>query len=205
MGVLVEEMLLLARLDQSRPLEAAPVDLSAIAIDAAQDARAAAPARSITVDASAPVTVLGDEVRLRQVASNLLTNALVHTPAGGPVEVAVRADDGHAVLSVADRGPGLSDAVAERVFEPFYRGDPSRGRDHGGSGLGLSIVAAIAAAHGGSADVSRRVDGGALFRVVLPVATAASSAPAVTTLDPAPTPVEDATAASAAPASPPRA
>ena len=111
---------------------------------------------------------MGDEDRLRQVASNLLTNASIHTPTGSPVEVTVAAEDGMAVLSVADRGAGLSGDEAERVFEPFYRSDPGRGREAGGTGLGLSIVAAIAAAHGGSVEVSRRPEGGAVFRVILP-------------------------------------
>ena len=173
MGILVEEMLTLARLDQARQLETAPVDLALIAADAAADARAADPERPITVLPSAPIVVAGDEARLRQVASNLLANALRHTPRGSPVEVAVGVEDDRAVLAVADRGAGLPPEEVERVFEPFYRSDPARARDHGGTGLGLSIVAAIAAAHGGFAEVRGRKGGGSLFRVVLPVASAA--------------------------------
>ena len=169
MGVLVEDMLLLARLDQPRPLETAPVDLAGIAADAVRDARAADPSRPIMLVPSDPLIVSGDEGRLRQVASNLLTNALTHTPAGSPVEVAVEQRAGAAVLSVADRGAGLSPEETGRVFEPFYRADPARSRDSGGTGLGLSIVAAIAAAHGGSVEVARRQDGGTVFRVVLPL------------------------------------
>ena len=169
MGVLVEDMLLLARLEQPRPLERTQADLAGIAADAVRDARAADPSRPIQLTPSRPVIVWGDEGRLRQVASNLLTNALTHTPAGTPVEVAVEEQDGTAVLSVADRGAGLSPDEVERVIEPFYRADPARSRDSGGTGLGLSIVTAIAAAHGGTVEVSRRPEGGAVFRVVLPL------------------------------------
>ena len=136
MGVLVEDMLMLARLDQPRPLAVAPVDLAGIAADAVHDARAADPARSISLASSGPVIVMGDGDRLRQVVSNLLANASIHTPAGSPVEVTVAAEDGMALLIVADRGAGLSGDEAERVFEPFYRSDPGRGREAGGRGWG---------------------------------------------------------------------
>lgn len=175
MGVLVEDMLMLARLDQPRPLTVAPLDLAGIAADAVHDARAADPARPVSLRSSGPVMVMGDGDRLRQVASNLLTNALVHTPAGSPVEVSVAADDGMAVLTVADRGGGLSAEEVERVFEPFYRSDPGRGREAGGTGLGLSIVAAIVATHGGSVNVAQRPDGGSLFRVRLPLSGRATT------------------------------
>jgi two-component system, OmpR family, sensor kinase len=175
MGVLVEDMLMLARLDQPRPLAVGPVDLAGIAADAVHDARAADPARSISLRSSGPLIVTGDGDRLRQVTSNLLANASIHTLAGSPVEVSVAAEDGMAVLSVADRGAGLSGDEAERVFEPFYRSDPGRGREAGGTGLGLSIVAAIAAAHGGSVNVAQRPEGGSLFRVLLPLSGEATA------------------------------
>ena len=168
MGIMVEDLLLLARLDRDRPLQLAPVDLAELAADAVHDARAASPDREITLDAGQPVVVQGDEARLRQVAANLLANAADHTPAGTPVTVRAAAENGNAILQVADRGPGLSAEEAERAFEPFYRADPSRDRTTGGAGLGLAIVAAIAAAHGGSVEVEPTAGGGATFRVLLP-------------------------------------
>jgi two-component system, OmpR family, sensor kinase len=168
MGLLVEDLLLLARLDQDRPLEREPVDLVALASDAVRDTRAAAADREIVVEDSEAVVIQGDEARLRQVAANLLANAVTHTPPGTPVSVRVQADGDRAVLEVADRGPGLSPEVAERAFEPFYRSDPSRDRSTGGVGLGLAIVAAIAKAHGGTVGVSPTPGGGATFTVVLP-------------------------------------
>jgi two-component system OmpR family sensor kinase len=168
MGILVEDLLLLARLDRDRPLQLAPVDLAELAADAVHDARAASPDREITLDAGQPVILRGDEARLRQVAANLLANAADHTPAGTPVTVRAAAENGNAILQVADRGPGLSAEEAERAFEPFYRADPSRDRTTGGAGLGLAIVAAIAAAHGGSVEVEPTAGGGATFRVLLP-------------------------------------
>ena len=168
MGVLVDDLLLLARLDQGRPLEREPVDLARVASDAVADARAADPDRPITFTDGEVVTVLGDENRLRQVAANLLANARQHTPPETRVHVTVRMDNGAAVLEVADEGPGLSDDDAHRVFERFYRADRSRARGSGGSGLGLSIVSAIASAHGGTATVDSTPGAGATFRVVLP-------------------------------------
>jgi two-component system OmpR family sensor kinase len=168
MGVMVEDLLLLARLDQDRPLEREPVDLAALASDAVQDARALAADRDIAVEASGPVVIQGDEARLRQVAANLLTNAVIHTAPGTPVAVRVTADGNRALMEVADRGPGLSPEVAERAFEPFYRFDPSRDRSTGGAGLGLAIVAAIAKAHGGTVEASPTPGGGATFRVWIP-------------------------------------
>jgi two-component system, OmpR family, sensor kinase len=168
MGVLVDDLLLLARLDQGRPLEREPVDLARIAADAAESARAIAPDRPITLDVQGPTSVLGDEGRLRQVVDNLLDNARVHTPAGTPVEVKVGTDGHDVVLSVADEGPGLSQDLAPRVFERFYRGDPVRSRGTGGVGLGLSIVSAIVEAHGGSVAASSVDGAGATFEVRLP-------------------------------------
>ena len=188
MGVLVEDMLLLARLDQQRPLESRPVDLLTLAADAVHDARVMAPARSIelTVGSGAAPIVLGDEVRLRQVIGNLMSNALIHTPDGTPVEVRIRSgtlDDGPVpgpvppgtprpavILEVADSGPGLSPDQAERAFERFYRADQARARHAGGTGLGLAIVAALVTAHGGAVQVEPTPGGGATFRITLPLA-----------------------------------
>jgi two-component system OmpR family sensor kinase len=172
MSLMVDDMLVLARLGQGRPLEQAPVDLQSIARDAVADAHAVAPRRSITLDAPASVMVAGDDVRLRQAVGNLMRNALVHTPSESPIEVALETHDGVATMSVVDHGPGLKPDDAGRVFEPFYRADPSRSRDSGGAGLGLSIVAAVVDAHGGSVKVSDTPGGGATFEVELPVAKA---------------------------------
>jgi len=170
MSTLVDDMLLIARLDQGRPLETKPVDLQAIARDAVDDARVVAPQRGITLQASAPIVVNGDDTRLRQVMGNLMRNALVHTPTGTPIEVAVTTEDSVARVSVADHGPGLPSEDAHRIFEPFYRADPSRSRDSGGAGLGLSIVSAVVAAHGGRVKVRETSGGGATFEVELPLA-----------------------------------
>jgi two-component system OmpR family sensor kinase len=176
MGILVEDLLLLARLDQSRGLQPRPVDLSALAGDAVEDARAADPDRRIELDAPEPVVASADDARMRQVAANLLSNALVHTPAGTPVTVRVDADGPDAILEVADRGPGLTPEQASRAFEPFYRSDPSRDRSTGGAGLGLSIVAAISEAHGGRVEVRPTPGGGATFKVTIPRERAAVGA-----------------------------
>jgi two-component system OmpR family sensor kinase len=169
MGVLVDDLLLLARLDQGRPLERRPVDLTRVAADAVADARAVEPERSITLEApEAGVVVLGDELRLRQVAANLLANARRHTPPTAAVRVGVRRDNSSVVLEVADDGPGLFPEEAAKVFERFYRADPSRNRNQGGTGLGLSIVAAVAEAHGGRAKVESVPGQGARFWVELP-------------------------------------
>ncbi len=178
MGVLVDDLLLLARLDQGRPLERAPVDLGVVAADAVLDARAVEPERPIDLDAAGPAVVLGDELRLRQVAANLLANARQHTPADTPIQVGVRRQNGCVVLEVADQGPGLFPEEADKVFERFYRADPSRNRNLGGAGLGLSIVAAVAEAHGGRARVESAPGQGARFWVELPEASEAAPAPA---------------------------
>ncbi len=167
---LVDDMLVLARLDQGRPLEQAPVDLEAIARDAVADARAVAPQRDISLNAADPVVVNGDETRLRQVVGNLVRNALVHTPQNTSIQIAVSTADSVGRISVADHGPGLVAEDMNRIFEPFYRADPSRSRDSGGSGLGLSIVSAVVAAHGGRVKVTETAGGGATFEVELPLA-----------------------------------
>src|SRR5437764_7647458 len=170
MGVLVDDLLLLARLDQGRPLEREPVDLSRLVGDAVHDAQAVEPDRPISYAPDGPVVVMGDDARLRQVVANLLGNVRVHTPAGTAVDVRVAESDSDALLEVADRGPGLEPDAAEHAFERFYRADPSRSRERGGIGLGLSIVQAIAVAHGGRAEVESAPGEGATFRVVLPLA-----------------------------------
>jgi two-component system OmpR family sensor kinase len=184
MGVLVDDLLFLARSGQgeSRPIAHEPVDLAAMAHDAVHDARAVDPSREIALDTPDGLTVDGDEPRLRQVFANLLSNAIAHTPAGTPVSVRVNAEDGWAKIAVSDRGPGLTAEQAAKVFEPFYRADPSRGRvvgdeDGGGAGLGLSIVAAIAEAHGGSATVTGEPNQGATFTVRLPLGPQPDGAP----------------------------
>ena len=170
MGLLVDDMLLLARLDQGRPLERQPVDLARLAADAVADARAVEPDRPIVFVQPEATVVQGDEARLRQVAANLLANVRQHTPSATPVRVEVRRNGPSAVLEVADEGPGLPSDQADRIFERFYRADPSRTRAHGGTGLGLSIVAAIVEAHGGRARVDTAPGAGARFSVELPAA-----------------------------------
>jgi two-component system, OmpR family, sensor kinase len=183
MGVLVEDMLLLARLDQQRPIERRPVDLLTVAADSVQDARMIAPDRKIelTVGSGAAFLVLGDEARLRQVITNLMSNALSHTPDGTPIDVRILAHgpDGRLLvpsvtLEVDDHGPGLSREQAERVFERFYRADQARGRKTGGSGLGLAIVAALVEAHGGAVGVDTAPGSGAMFWITLPLAAEAA-------------------------------
>jgi two-component system, OmpR family, sensor kinase len=207
MGGLVEDMLLLARLDQQRPLERSTVDMLTLAADAVHDARVVAPDRSInlTVGSGAALLVLGDEARLRQVIGNLINNAISHTPEGSAIEVRVRLgslDEWRAaaaaarrraaqhagqaafaatspnlqpfpavVFEIADQGPGLTQSQAEHVFERFYRADQARTRQSsGGAGLGLAIVAALVAAHGGNVWVESPPGGGAIFRIAIPLA-----------------------------------
>jgi two-component system OmpR family sensor kinase len=179
MGGLVEDMLVLARVDQQRPIERRPVDLLTLTADAVQDARIVAPNRSIdlAVGTGAAFLVLGDEARLRQVISNLMNNALTHTPDGSPISVRILAgyQQGNpavpcAILEVTDHGPGLTEEQASRVFERFYRADQARGRRTGGSGLGLAIVQALVAAHGGTVSLDTAPAHGATFRITLPLA-----------------------------------
>ena len=168
MGVLVDDLLLLARLDQGRPLEHTPVDLAEVAREAVDVARVLEPDRPLDLVAPEPVVVEGDPERLRQVVDNLLANVRAHTPAATHATVSVARSNGAAVLEVADEGPGLSEEQAAHIFERFYRGDESRARAEGGTGLGLAIVAAIAHAHQGSVEVERRDGTGIAFRVSLP-------------------------------------
>src|SRR5206468_3020484 len=142
MTLLVEDLLLLARLDEGRPIERERVQLSEVVREAVETARTVDPDREIELDAE-QLVVLGDRHRLRQIVDNLLGNTRAHTPADAPVRVSVTALNGNALIRVDDSGPGMTGEVTERVFEGFYRADPSRARANGGVGLGLSIVAAV--------------------------------------------------------------
>ena len=171
MGLLVDDLLLLARLDAQRPLERRRVDLLALASDAVHDAQSIAPRRRITmevVDGPGTPEVLGDEARLRQVLGNLMANAVQHTPDTSPITVRVGTAGDDAVLEVADQGPGMTPEDAQRVFERFYRTDSSRARASGGTGLGLSIVDSLVYAHGGRVTVTTAPGQGCCFRVSLP-------------------------------------
>ena len=166
MGVLVEDLLTLARVGESPEPQRVRIDMVPLVIDAVTDALTMDGSRSITVIAPAPVPVAGDEQRLGQLIHNLLANALVHTPAGTPVEVTVANRGGRAVLQVKDRGPGMDAEQASRIFDRFYRGNAAR--SDGGSGLGLFIVAAVARGLGGQVTVDTALGRGAVFEVVLP-------------------------------------
>jgi len=171
MGLLVEDLLLLARLDAQRPLEHNRVDLLALASDAVHDARSVAPKRTITMevfDGPGTPEVLGDEARLRQVMGNLVANALQHTPESASIAIRVGTKQDSAILEVADEGPGMSRDDAHRVFERFYRTDSSRARASGGTGLGLSIVDSLVYAHGGTVSVTTAPGQGCRFTVQLP-------------------------------------
>jgi two-component system, OmpR family, sensor kinase len=168
MGVLVDDLLLLARLDQGRPLAREPVDVVTLAREAIDAARAIDPGRTITLDTPVHAVVTGDAGRLRQVLDNLIENARVHTLAGTQTTITVRQMPDAVSLSVADDGPGMNADVAARAFERFYRGDPARARSTGGAGLGLSIVAAIVEAHGGAVRVTDAP--GTEIEVALPLA-----------------------------------
>ncbi|TXS49807.1 sensor histidine kinase [Streptomyces sp. or43] len=178
---LVEELLLLARLDEdaaaaAQTLQVTPMDLRTLAADALHDLRALDPTRPVTLTgpgggpvAAAPV--LGDEARLHQVTSNLVGNAVAHTPAGTPVRIGVGTSDGLAVLEFRDEGPGMTRDQAERAFDRFYRADRARARAQagGGAGLGLAIVDSLVRAHGGRAEIHTRPGAGATFRILLPL------------------------------------
>lgn len=169
MGRLVEDLLLLARLDQGRPLVREPVDLSAVVEDSVADARALEPDRTLDLSVAPGLVVAGDEDRLRQVIGNLLGNLRAHVPASVPSSVTAGATgDGRTVVTVADHGPGIPADDAPRVFDRFYRADPARSRENGGSGLGLAIAAAIVDAHGGTIRHRLTDGGGATFELSLP-------------------------------------
>jgi two-component system OmpR family sensor kinase len=175
MGRLVEDMLMLARLDQGRPLDLCYVDLASVAAQAVQAARIVNPSRPITLQAGDPVIVHADEERLRQVIDNLIGNAVQHTPPRSPVTVSVTSSSGTGEIVVADHGPGMTAEQAARVFERFYRTDDARARARGGTGLGLSIAASLVAAHGGDITVDTQPGQGAAFRVRLPLAARVES------------------------------
>jgi two-component system OmpR family sensor kinase len=176
MHLLVEDLLLLARLDEGRPFAFEPVELVSIAGEAAETARTVDARWPIKIEARQPVEVLGDAARLRQVFDNLLANVRAHTPVGTSTVIrvtqAVDGDAPAAVIEVSADGPGLSEEQAAKAFERFYRAEASRSRQHGGgAGLGLAIVAAIVGAHHGRVDaVAHGADGGAAFIVRLPLA-----------------------------------
>lgn len=174
MSLLVQDLLFLARLDEGRPLLHEPVRLDDVVGEAVDAARIVEPDRPIALDAEEAV-VQGDRDRLRQVVDNLLGNVRAHTPRGADVHVTVGRSNGDAVIEVTDRGPGLSETDARRVFERFYRADRSRSRASGGVGLGLSIVAAVAEAHGGRVAAVTREGAGATFRISLPAVPAADN------------------------------
>ena len=168
MGVLVDDLLLLARLDQGRPLERESVDVGAVATDAVDAARAIDAAREVSLEIDGDVVIEGDAGKLRQVVDNLLDNVREHTPTRTPARVRVAREGDDVFLTVADEGPGLTPEGRERVFERFYRGDGARSRETGGAGLGLAIVAALAEAHGGDVRVDD-VEAGASLTARLPV------------------------------------
>ncbi|WP_433470052.1 sensor histidine kinase [Spirillospora sp. CA-128828] len=171
MSELVDDLLLLARLDAGRPLDERPVDLTRFVLDATADARAAGPGhRWELVLPEEPVTTTGDPCRLHQLVANLLANARAHTPPGTHVTVRLAARGSEVVLDVEDDGPGIPAELREKIFQRFVRADQGRSRVSGSTGLGLAIVQAVATAHGGAAELV----GGehTVFRVTLPVSDA---------------------------------
>ena len=171
MSVLVDDLLLLARLDDGRPFERVPVELDEVVGEAVETAHAVDPERPIDLQVD-PAVVIGDRVRLRQIIDNLLANVRAHTPRDSPVSVTVTRVNGTAEIAVSDAGPGLDEEHLAHVFERFYRADASRARASGGVGLGLAIVAAVAEAHGGTVSASSEPGQGATFRIALPLADA---------------------------------
>jgi two-component system OmpR family sensor kinase len=176
MGHLVDDLLLLARMDERLPIEHIPVDLVALAGEAVEAARTVGPDWTVTLRAERPVEVVGDRARLRQVFDNLLGNVRAHTPPGTTARVTVTTEADQAVVTIRDDGPGISAEEAGRLFERFYRVDASRSRASGGAGLGLSIVAAIVEAHRGTVEAAPAPDGtGAVFTFRIPTDHAAYS------------------------------
>jgi two-component system OmpR family sensor kinase len=171
MSSLVEDLLLLARLDQSREMAMEPVDISTLIKEAVASARAAGPSHEISVVLpEEDLFVLGDSLRIHQVIANLLANARIHTPAGTKIIVTGKQDESGTFVSVADNGPGLSDESQAKIFERFYRADPSRMRNGvEGTGLGLSIVDAVMNAHGGNVSVASELGKGATFTLFFPI------------------------------------
>ncbi len=169
MGLLVEDLLLLAALDEERPLHMSKVDLLAVAADTVRDAHVRSPLRNVQLADFEPVTVFGDEHRLRQVTTNLVTNALQHTPVTASITLRVKTIPHAAVLEVSDTGPGVPPEHAPHIFERLYRADPGRTRGQGGAGLGLAIASSIIKAHGGRLELANSPGAGATFRVLLPL------------------------------------
>ncbi len=169
MSALVDELILLAHLDDGRPLRREAVDLEDVVNDSVDTAQAVEPQRPFTTSTESAI-VMGDRDRLRQLVDNLLANVRAHTPAGAPVRVSLTRTEGSAVLSVSDSGPGMTPDEMAHVFERFYRADVSRARSSGGAGLGLAIVSALAEAHGGAASVKSEPGRGATFTITLPLA-----------------------------------
>jgi two-component system OmpR family sensor kinase len=186
MGELIEELLLLARLDESRPMQTAAVDLAVVAAEACDDAAALQPGRPISLDVGEDVVVDGELSHLRRAVANLMTNAVRHTPPGSPIEVKVDRSDGVARVVVRDHGPGMSEAGLTHAFDRFWQADASRAT--GGSGLGLAIVAGVAAEHGGRATVDNDPEGGAVLTLRLPLPSPAnpSAGPGAAAGSPAP-------------------
>jgi two-component system OmpR family sensor kinase len=168
MGVLVEDLLTLARLDETPELKRSAVDLNRLAQDAVHDAAATAPDRRISLQPTARAIVSGDADQLRQVLANLMRNALVHTPAGTPIEVTMGEDEHSVTLAVRDHGPGLPSASREKLFGRFWRAEGGRERGKAGAGLGLAIAHGIVEAHGGEIAAEDAAGGGAVFVVRLP-------------------------------------
>jgi two-component system OmpR family sensor kinase len=177
MGLLIEDLLVLARLGQSQPLGIGPVDVAQIVSDAAADHAAIDPQRPVDIESPNGVILEADEERLTQVVTSLLANVRVHTPEGTETTVVVREKVDSVVIEVTDDGPGIPEAALDQVFERFYRADPSRSRKSGGAGLGLSIVRAIVEAHGGVVMAARAGAGGIRITIELPRITPSESQP----------------------------
>jgi two-component system OmpR family sensor kinase len=169
MGGLVESLLLLARLEELPQMPLVEVDLTKLAEHVAQDTRAVAPDREVLVHRGGQVHVLGNPEQLRQVLTNLTRNAVIHTPPRTPIEIMVIPENEQAVIEIRDHGPGLPPAAGDQLFERFWRPETGRTRGPGGAGLGLAIVKAIVERHGGEIHASNAQDGGAVFRVTLPI------------------------------------
>jgi len=187
---LVADLLLLARLDEGRPMEMRPVDVVSLCAEAVQTSTTVGPAWPVTFTAPRPIEVIGDATSLRQVIDNLLGNVRSHTPEGTTTQVSVEPDGDAVTVVVADDGPGMTPDQVTHVFERFYRSDPSRSRLHGGAGLGLSIVSAIVAAHGGTVAAASAAGQGTTFTIRLPAAPPAGlpSPTADSPTPPTPTP-----------------
>ncbi len=168
MAKLIDELLTLARFDQARPIESHPVDLRTLADDAAADALAIQPQRTVQVEGDPTATIAGDEHLLRQVLANVVNNALVHTPVQSAITLAISGGDDDVTITIADQGPGMDPETARRAFERFVRADPARTREHGGSGLGLAIVEDAIRAHGGSVSLVSDLDRGTVVEFRLP-------------------------------------